>query len=384
MKFKLKARAIKDTRGDKTIEVELKTGSGKFKASAPNGKSRGKFESKPYKKGLLGDIKVINGIVGEIKFEKFDDLAGVEKIFRKKVGANTMIAIEYCFLKALARSQKKQVWEIINGRARKIPMPVGNAIGGGTHSQTKSKPDFQEFLFIPKVKSFKKAVKINKIARYECMKVLKLINPQFKKKTNDENAWMTLLGEEQILAVMLEVKDKIEKKYKLKMQVGLDCAASQIYKKSKYRYKGPVRIFNKKQQINYIYELSKKVYYIEDGLDERDFEGFKKLGGRAKSLIVGDDLTVTNLSRIKKAGRGIKGVIIKPNQNGSLIEVSEIVKFCRGRGIKMIFSHRSGETKEDILSDLCFGFGGDFIKTGVVGKGRDEKLNRLVRIEKSL
>jgi len=101
---------------------------------------------------------------------------------------------------------------------------------------------------------------------------------------------------------------------------------------------------------------------------------------------VGDDLIVTNLSRLKIANLkgSVNAIIIKPNQIGSLIEVSEIVKYCKKNKIKMIFSHRSGETKDNILADLCFGFSGDFIKCGVHGVGRREKLDRLIEIESGL
>ena len=131
-------------------------------------------------------------------------------------------------------------------------------------------------------------------------------------------------------------------------------------------------------------EVARRFFYIEDPLDENDFAGFSKI--KSKGLIVGDDLTVTNLSRIKKAvkQKSVNAVILKPNQNGSLIALKKIVEYCRREKIKMIFSHRSGETSDNILADLAFGFGADFIKTGVTGRGRREKLKRLVEIERSL
>jgi len=131
-------------------------------------------------------------------------------------------------------------------------------------------------------------------------------------------------------------------------------------------------------------KIADKFYYLEDPLNENDFDGFKELRKKSKGLVAGDDLTVTNLDRIVKAVKesSINAVIIKPNQNGSLTAVRDIIDFCRKNKIKTIFSHRSGETSEDILSDLAFGFQADFIKTGIAGRGRDEKLNRLIEIEK--
>jgi enolase len=371
---KLVAREIKDTRGDKTIEIFLKTKFGKFKASAPNGKSRGKYEAKPWKKSLVQDIKLINSCkLISIKLDNFDDLKNLEEFFVKKVGANSMIALEYVFLKALAKKEKKEVWQLINPDAKKIPMPVGNAIGGGAHS--KIGPDIQEFLFISNKKRFVDAVKVNKKAYVLCKKMLEKEDVNFKNKKSDENAWQTSLSNLKIMRIMEEIKEKFSN-----LKIGMDVASSQFYKNKKYCYKNEKVILDKNEQLKFVSELSKIFYYIEDPFVESDFESYKKL--KTKNLIVGDDLTVTNLSRIKKAK--IRGLIIKPNQVGSLIEVKKIVDYCKKNKIKTIFSHRSGETKENILADIAFGFQGDFIKTGIWGKGRKEKLKRLIKIEKSL
>ncbi len=375
MKIKrISAKEIKDTRGDGTIEVILKTDFGKFKASAPNGKSRGKYEAEPWKGSLKKDIGFVNKFnLKEIDFSKFDDLGKIERLFRKKVGANTMIALEYVFLRALAKKENKEIWELINPKTKKLPMPVGNAIEGGVHSS--KGPDIQEFLFIPKTKKFSEGVKLNKKAYYQCKKILKREDSEFKGKRGDENGWKTSLGNLEVMRIMEITKNKFEK-----LEIGMDIAASEFYKKECYFYKNKKNSLSKKQQLEFISELSKAFYYIEDPLEEKDFSGIKKI--KKKNLIVGDDITVTNLSRIKKSG--VNGVIIKPNQCGSLMEVKKIVEYCKRNNIKMIFSHRSGETKEDILSDLAFGFQSDFIKTGILGKGRKEKLNRMCKIEKSL
>ncbi|MEA3329452.1 MAG: hypothetical protein U9Q06_01790 [Nanoarchaeota archaeon] len=373
---RLVAKCIKDTRDEDTIEVYLRTEFGKFKASAPNGKSRGKYEVKPWKKSLKGDIKFVNSWkLKSLEIKKFDDLINLEKLFKNKLGSNTMIAIEYVFLRALAREQKCEIWQLINSRAHKMPRPVGNLIGGGAHSF--QGPDIQEFLAIPFTKTFSDAVKLNKKAHKECRKFLKKEDRKFKSKKSDENAWCTSLSNLEIMRIMVLVQSKFPN-----LKIGMDVAASEFYKNKLYKYKNKKKIMKRNEQIKYISELGKIFYYIEDGLDEEDFKGFEKIN--SKGLIVGDDLTVTSLSRLKRAKSGINAIIIKPNQCGSLIEVKKIVKYCKSHKIKIIFSHRSGETSEDVLSDLAFGFGSDFIKTGVLGKGREEKLKRLVKIEKSL
>ena len=147
---------------------------------------------------------------------------------------------------------------------------------------------------------------------------------------------------------------------------------------------------DRNEQIDYMAGLVEKygLFYVEDGLQEEDFSGFIELNGQSgkKSLIVGDDLTVTHFDRVDRAVRGgaINAMIIKPNQNGSLLEVARIVDLCKQRGIKMVFSHRSGETMDDALADYAVGFGADFIKCGIYGPERMVKLRRVMEIEKKI
>ena len=146
MKIKrLKASIIKDTRGDKTIQISLTTDFGDFISSSPNGKSKGEYEMKSWRGRIESDVQAVNNYpIYDIEINKFDDLSLVEDIFIKRVGGNTMIALEYAFLKALATKDDKEIWQLINNNLRnpRFPMPVGNAIGGGAHSNGK-KPDFE-------------------------------------------------------------------------------------------------------------------------------------------------------------------------------------------------------------------------------------------------
>ena len=165
MKIKgVSARGVLDSRKEKTILVSIKTNVGVFSASAPNGKSTGKHAKKIYKKNLEGDIKAIKDFsdyFSEEVLEKFEDLRRVEDIVDKHVGANTLFALESAVLKAMAKEQKKQVWELVGG-GKKFPQLVGNCVGGGVHSDADRKPDFQEFLLIPKSNSVKEAFELNK------------------------------------------------------------------------------------------------------------------------------------------------------------------------------------------------------------------------------
>lgn len=382
------ASSILDSRKEKTIYITINTNVGKFFSSAPSGKSTGKFESKPYKKSLEGDIEAIkkfHDYFSEEIIESFDDLRRIEDILDKHVGANTMIAFEYAVLKALAFKKNKEVWELINSSAntlkgtRKFPRLVGNCIGGGKHSSINKKPDFQEFLLIPNKKTVKENFELNNKIKKDLEVPLQEKDDNFKGKKNDENAWMTTLNEKEVLDILA----------KTKIPIGVDIASSSFFKRKNYLYKNPMLKRNSEENFHYLCNLIKNfnLFYIEDPFDEKDFESFARLLKRfPNSLIVGDDLTVTSVKRLKKAieKKSINAIIVKPNQCGSLLEVRDVCKLAKENDIKIVFSHRSGETEESILADLAFGFQADFFKCGITGKERESKLKRLVEIEKNL
>jgi len=383
MKIKgINAKSIFDFRKEKTILITIKTDIGTFKASSPSGKSVGKYEAKIYKKSLDEDIKILkkfDGYFSDEIIESFEDLRRVEDIVDGHIGANSLFALESCVLKALAKEQKKQVWQIINPDSKIFPRLVGNCIGGGMHSHNPKKPDFQEFLLIPKTKTVKEAYEENKKIQENIEFDLKEKDKNFKSEKNDENAWQTNLNEKEILEIL----------EKYKVPLGSDIAASSFHKRKKYHYNNPMLNRTEEEQLSYLENLIKNfsLFYIEDPFNEQDFESFAKLLKKVNNcLVVGDDLTVTNLKRLKKAieKKSINAIIIKPNQCGSLLEVSQVCELAKENNIKTIFSHRSGETEEDILADLAFGFQADFLKCGISGKEREAKIKRLIEIEKSL
>lgn len=374
------ARAILDSRKEKTIEVSIKTNVGEFSASSPNGKSTGKYEAKSYKKSLENDIKTIKEIkdyFSEESIDSFDDLKRIEYIAERNLGANTKFALESAALKALAKEKKIEIWQLINPKSKKFPRLVGNCIGGGKHSQTDGKkPDFQEFLLIPNEKSVKESFEKNKNAKNYVESLLKLKDKKFKSRKNDEDAWITSLNEKEVLEILQNTK----------IQLGVDVASSGFFKRKKYSYNNPMLKRDRGEQEGYISNLIKNfnLLYVEDPFEEEDFEGFAKLLGKfPNTLIVGDDLTVTNSKRLEKAieKKSINAIIVKPNQCGSLIEVKKVCELAKKNNIKIIFSHRSGETDETILADLAFGFEADFIKCGITGKERECKIKRLIEIE---
>ena len=380
--YNIRVKAIENSRREKTIQVIIKTNYGEFATSAPSGKSKGKYEAPAYTKNLGAEIQFLNNLrLSEILC--FRDLLKVEKICKGKLGANSLFALEATLLKALAKKQGKELWQYLGGKHKRLPRPVGNAVGGGLHSRGINgiKPNIQEFLFIPNAKTFKQCVKINEKAYKFAKKYLG------SGERNDEGAWETNKNNKNVLEVMNQVKDKIWDKYKEKVVVGIDVAASSFYNKGKYIYQNPAQQLNRQGQIEYIKNLINQyhLYYIEDPLNEDDVSGFKELS-KGKCFIVGDDLTVTNLQRLKRAVKmkAIKMIIIKPNQIGSLLKTKEVIDFARKNKIKTIMSHRSGETEDNTISDLAVAWGCDFIKTGIYGREREAKLKRLIDIENSL
>lgn len=375
------AREISDSRKDKTILVSIVTNVGSFSASAPTGKSTGKYEAVPYKKSLSEDIKTLQEFSGYFSkdiIEKFEDLRRIEDIIEGHLGANTSFALESAILKALAKEQKKEIWQLINPDATKFPRLVGNCIGGGKHSDTEGKkPDFQEFLLIPDKKTVKEALNVLADSKKHTEYLLKKRDKNFKGKKNDEDAWMTSLNDKEVLDVLSEIK----------IPIGIDVAASGFFKRKKYHYENPLLKRTGEEQEGYLSNLlgNYNIIYMEDPFDEDDFKSFAELKKKFPNrMIVGDDLTTTNQKRLEKAikNKSISAIIVKPNQIGSLSKVKQVCEFAKKNNVKIVFSHRSGETEEDILADLAFGFQAEFLKCGITGKERESKIKRLIEIQK--
>ncbi len=382
------AHKIKDSRSQETIEVSVNG----CKASSPSGKSTGKYESLTYHTGLDWNINFINHFkeIKGLEINNFEDLIKIESLIKKKTGfrdvkqfgANALFAIESAILKALAKSQHKQLWQIINPKAKEVPIPLGNVIGGGLHSHNRNHTVFQEFLLIPKGQNIKENVKIMQNV-YDKIKKLVSINLT---KTNDEGALQTSLDEKNIISLLSTFKDRVN--------IGVDVAASTFYKHNLYKYH---HIWlTSEQHMTYIINFIKKfnLFYIEDPLEQENFRGFSKIlkssyrnqsyrSPRTSVLVVGDDLTATQIGRLNKAikRKSINAMIIKPNQNGSLLELKKIFDICKKNKIKTILSHRSGETLDNSLADYAFGFQADYIKCGITTKWREAKLQRLIEIK---
>lgn len=374
---KIKAKPIFNSRGEPTIEITVNR---KFTASAPSGASIGKHEVKAFpSEGIPIDFvnKELNKGLKGFKINTFKDFEDLEEVLFKfddtrrltKIGGNTIIALEFALLKALS---KNKIWEFLNPKAKKIPMPVGNCVGGGMHFKGTS-TDIQEFLVIPKAKKIVDAAFVNALV-YK--KIGKLLNSSVK---TDEGAWVTDIGDDKVLDLLNKVVEQVVREIGIEINLGIDVAASRLFENNFYVYR--TKRLNRKQQIAYMNSLINKynLFYVEDGLEEEDFDGFKEINSE---LNVGDDLICTNLERLKKST--VSSVIVKPNQIGSIVKTKKLIDYCKENNITPIMSHRSGETMDTTLSHLAVGWQCPFIKCGISGKERSVKINELKYIEREM
>ena len=378
----VKARIIMDSRKNPAIEVILNTSNGIYRASAPSGASTGKFEIRAYPKaGINAAVDYLNNLK---KFKNyhvndFNDFRKIEKFFNPSMGGNVIIAFEFALLKSLA---KGKIWKFFNPKPKQLPLPVGNVVGGGAHLISKNKLDIQEYLLIPHTATFKEAVKINN-------DLYRLIGKKLKtKRKTDEGAWAPEnISDLEAFDIIISVMKDYSEKQGVDVHLGIDLASSQLYNKRRYSYDNfspsqKKKDFIKKDQIALINDWINRYHlaYIEDPLEEQDFSGYKNLDHSA--LLVGDDLIVTDIRRLKKSF--VNAVIIKPNQIGSLVKTKEIVDYCLKKNIVPIISHRSGETLDATISQLAVAWKIPFIKCGINGKEREAKLKEILRIEKEI
>jgi enolase len=332
----------------------------------------------------------------KISFNSFEDLEKFEDIIKcydksenwSLIGGNTVFAFESAILKAIALSNKQDLWQFLNEKAKKLPMPVGNCIGGGQHTKSDKKSDFQEFLFIPQTKNFIDAFFMNLHAYKNAKSLVIEKDKLWKGQLTDEKAIASSLSTDEILDIMAKVSETLSQKFGSELRIGVDAAASTLFHDGKYHYLNPKSEKTSEKQIEFMQKLIKDndLFYAEDPIQEDDFEGFAKLTKKSKSLVVGDDLTCTKPSRLLEAikNKSVNAVIVKPNQNGSLLKTKEFVDIAKKNKITPIISHRSGETLDSTISDLAVAWNIPFIKTGILGKERFAKLNRLIKIEREI
>ena len=392
----LTAREILNSRGKPTIEVELETNRGIFKASVPSGASTGQNEAKEVNSQRA--IKNINLIAKEIKGlnekkqRKIDDLMikmdGTED--KSYLGANTILAVSVAVCRAGAAAKKKSLYKYIQKISKtkkqrgqsslKMPRPCFNIINGGAHAGNDL--DIQEFMIIPNHNSFRKNLKEGAGIYQEVKQIIREKYGEQSINLGDEGGFSPDISKS------LKVLDLVKEIIGDNVKIGLDVAASQFYRDEKYHFEG--KVLTAEKLLDFYADMIKKypIEFIEDPFSEEDWKGFKKVTAKLKKItIVGDDLLTTNTERMRLAYAkdACNGVIIKPNQIGTVSETLEAVKLAKLYGWKIIISHRSGETLDDFIADLAVGVQSDYIKSGAPARGeRLAKYNRLLKIEEEL
>ena len=405
----VQARQILDSRGNPTLEVDVRLSDGSVgRAAVPSGASTGKYEAYELrdKKSNLYNGYGVSKAVENVNVEIFNTFSGRNPLEQKSIdydlieldntknksrlGANAMLGFSMAVARASANFKGLPLWHYIGGiRANTLPVPMMNIINGGAHANNGL--DFQECMIMPiGFSTFSEALR----AGVEIFQSLKNIL--------SENSLSTAVGDEGGFAPNISnleealsyISRAIEKSgYKLgeEIFISIDAAASELYKKGFYHLSGENKKLNTDELFKYWEGICKKfpIVSIEDPFDENDWDGFneltKVLGNKLQ--VVGDDLFVTNKKRLLKGIKENSGnaILIKLNQIGTVSETLETIELAKNYNFGVIVSHRSGETEDVFISDLSVALNAGQIKTGSLSRSdRTAKYNQLLRIEETL
>jgi len=413
---KIYAREILDSRGNPTVEVGIELESGvKATAAVPSGASTGTYEALELRDGEVGrygglgvqkavenvNTKIAEKIVGmdaedQIAIDKaMLEVDGTEN--KTNLGANAILGASLAVCRAAAVEQNIPLYAYIkktyktSGTKYQIPIPMFNVLNGGMHSD--SGLSIQEYKIIPNgIETFKEQLR----AGSEIFHKLKnlLAKEGYSTGVGDEGGFAPKLeSNAQALEFINKAIEETGYKKGAEVNVGVDAAASSFYdeREGKYLFKPENANLTREMLVNIYNEWIQKysVISVEDGLNENDWEGWRAMNEKlgSSTMLIGDDLLVTNVKRLKKAieEKACNAVLIKVNQIGTLTETIECIKLAQKNKMKTVISHRSGETTDDFIADLAVGTNADFIKSGSLARGeRICKYNRLLRIEEEL
>ena len=407
---KIHAREILDSRGNPTVEAEVTLENGVVgRAAVPSGASTGIHEALELRdgdkkryggKGALSAVKNVNDLIAKalIGFDAKDQ-AGLDKAMieldgtpnKNKLGANAILGVSLAAAKAAAAAANMPLYRYLGGTSAFIlPVPMFNILNGGSHANWQA-TDFQEFMIAPVgAPNFREALRWGAEIYQSLKSVLK--SQGYSTGIGDEGGFAPALKtNSEAVELILKAVEKAGYKPGLEIAIALDPASSSFFEDGHYLLRTENRKVTSAQMVELYADWVKKypIVSIEDGLAEDDWEGWKllntTLGNRIQ--IIGDDLFVTNISRI---GRGIRegaanAVLIKLNQIGTLSETIAAIEMARKAGWRAMVSHRSGETVDSFIADFTVAMGTGQLKTGAPCRGeRIEKYNQLMRIEEEL
>lgn len=417
------ARQVLDSRGNPTVEVEVTVGEGVIgingytgRAMVPSGASTGKFEAVELRDGEKGNYgglsvhravenvntRLAEAILGENALnQKFIDRKIIETDGtdnKNSVGANAALGVSMAVARAAAAALRIPLYQYMGGcHTGRMPVPMMNILNGGRHAD--NTVDLQEFMIMPAgASNMEEAIRMcGEI--YQCLKII-LKQKKLSTAVGDEGGFAPDLEDsESVLELIMEAVKKAGYEPGKDIYIAIDAASSELYDKDRNAYvfpgeslmKGKEILRDSEQMIEYYEKLLDQfpIVSIEDGLEEDDWEGWKKLTKRlgARVQLVGDDLFVTNIKRLSCGIRqkAANAILVKVNQIGTLSEALDAVEMAQKSGYRVVISHRSGETEDSFIADLAVATGAGQIKTGAPCRSdRNAKYNQLLRIHEEL
>lgn len=402
-------RQILDSRGNPTVEVDVVLEDGSMgRAAVPSGASTGAHEavelrdgdkSRYLGKGVLKAVEAVNVAIAEaIVAMDAEDQTAIDQVMieldgtpnKSKLGANAILGVSLAVAKAAAEASGLPLYRYVGGTsARVLPVPMMNIVNGGAHADNPI--DFQEFMVMPiGATSFAEGLRMGAEIFHTLKK--KLHDADHNTNVGDEGGFApNIKSAEAALDFVMQAIETAGYKPGQDVALALDCAATEFFKDGSYVYEGERKTRDPKAQAKYLAKLvgSYPIVSIEDGMAEDDWEGWKALTDLvgSKCQLVGDDLFVTNVTRLSQGikSKTANSILVKVNQIGSLTETLAAVEMAQRAGYTAVMSHRSGETEDSTIADLAVATNCGQIKTGSLARSdRTAKYNQLLRIEEEL
>jgi enolase len=406
---KIHAREVLDSRGNPTIEVEITTEKGFGRGIVPSGASTGIYEAHELRdgdksrylgKGVLKAVENVNGEISEaILGMDSDNVEAIDKKLieldgtdnKKRLGANAILGVSMSAIHASANEKGVELFEYLNPEATLLPLPMMNILNGGKHAD--SGLEIQEFMILPVGgENFRESLRMGAEVFHTLKEILK--DKGQVVSVGDEGGFAPKLSSnEEALELIVQAIEKAGYKPWNDIMLGLDVAASEFYENGVYKIKigGKPETLSAGELIEYYDVLLRKfpLISIEDPFDQDDFQAFQKIMSNiGKTIqIMGDDLLVTNVERLKKAItlKACNSILIKVNQIGTITETLSAIKLAKESNFTAVISHRSGETEDTTISDLVVAMETGMIKTGSLSRtDRICKYNQLLRIEEKI
>jgi len=394
----IKGRIIYNSRGSKTIEVDI-TSENKFlgRVCAPSGASVGKYEAVSFPNEKPEEsLRMLNENAQKFIGLESSDLKTIHETLRSidqsldysKIGGALAFAVSIASMESASKSSNLPLFQTLSSESSfKFPFPLGNILGGGAHAGPGT-PDIQEILICSiGTKTIRDAIETNLAVHKELRRILEKEDPSFTNGRGDEGGWAPKLKNEKALELSAKACENLGFTLGKEVALGVDFASSTQWneEKQKYVYERAGFVNSSEQQIEFAADIIKKykLIYAEDAVHEEAFDDMAELTAKfPNTLVTGDDLTVTNKDILTKAinTKSCNAAILKVNQAGSLYDAFEFAKVANQNNIKLITSHRSGESTDSHIAHIGLATKSKMLKVGIVGGERVAKLNELIRL----